>query len=232
MLKTPDIVTSVDRMPADLIRQFEPFSSADVHEASGQQGALHSSVKPVVRGQRILGSALTVRGRASDDLIHHIAIHVARPNDVIVAEVGGDSEAAIWGGLMCLSAQQRGAAGLVIDGAVRDTDEIRASGFPVYSSSVCIKGTGKDKPGWVNHPIVCAGVAVHPGDLVVGDDDGVVVVKREDITAVLEACRARHQREAYIVSEIQRGRSTFEIMELSGLAAKLGITWEDEAAGV
>ena len=228
-MTTPRVITSVPRIPEEVLQRFAAYSSADLHEASGQAGAMHSSIKPVVPGLRLLGSALTVLGPASDDLTPHIAIHIAQKNDVIVVNAGGDSEAAIWGGLMSMSAHQRGAAGLVIDGAVRDVDEVREAGFPVFAKAVCIKGTGKEKVGWINHPIVCAGIYVQPGDLVVGDDDGVVVVARDRLDDVLKACEARMAREANIVRQIAEGKSTYEILGLAELARERGLTWEEPA---
>lgn len=225
----PRLIRSIPRIPADVLDQFRPFSSADLHEASGQVGAMHSSIKPVVSGLRLMGSALTVQGPASDDLTPHIAIHLAEPNDVLVVNVGGDTEAGVWGGIMSMSAHQRGAAGLVMDGAVRDVDEIRASGFPVYAKAVCIKGTGKDKIGWINHPIVCGGVSIRPGDLVVGDDDGVVVVGRERLDEVLAACQKRMERERWMIEQIQAGRSTYEFMNLEALVRERGYSPEDLA---
>lgn len=222
----PHVIQSIQRPDPDLVERFRPFSAATVHESLGQMGALDSRIKSVYEGARLLGPALTVLGRPSDDLIHQVAIHVARPGDVIVAQVGGDTEAAIWGELMARCAQHRGVAGLVIEGAVRDVDGIKALQFPVFAKAICMKGTGKEKIGWINHPITCGGVYVKPGDLVVGDYDGVVVVPREQTQEVLERCIARQEKEKMVINQIDEGLSTFEIQGLEELSKSIGLTWE------
>jgi 4-hydroxy-4-methyl-2-oxoglutarate aldolase len=161
-------------------------------------------------------------------LFHQVAIHVAQPGDVIVAQVGGDTEAAIWGELMALCAKRRGVAGLVIDGAVRDVSGMRAMQFPVFAKAVTMKGTSKEKLGWINHPIVCGGVYVRPGDIVAADDDGVVILPQERLQEVLELCRARQERERQTIAKIEKGMSTYEIQNLEPVTEAKGLVWEEQ----
>lgn len=222
----PHVIRSIHRPNSEMVRRFFDFSPANIHEAQGQFGAMHSSIRPIYEGARLVGPALTVLGRPSDDLIHQVAIHVAQPGDVIVAQVGGDTEAGIWGELMALCAQRRGVAGLVIDGAVRDVAGIQAMQFPVFAKAICMKGTGKEKLGWINHPIVCGGVYVRPGDLVAADDDGVVVLPQERLQEILELCNTRQERERRTIEKIEAGMSTFEIQGLEELTKAKGLVWE------
>jgi 4-hydroxy-4-methyl-2-oxoglutarate aldolase len=141
----------------------------------------------------------------------HKAIYAAERGDVLVVSVGGFVEAGPWGEIMTVAAQVRGIAGLVIDGSIRDSIAIQELGFPAFSRGLCIKGTTKDSLGTINHPVDIGGVRVHPGDVVLGDADGVVVVSREDLAGVLEKCKLRKEKEERIKKELQMGKSTLEL---------------------
>jgi len=156
----------------------------------------------------------------------HKAIDVAQPGDVIVAEVGGDTEAGIFGEIMALAAKTKGIAGLVINGSVRDIRAISAMQFPVFAAGVCMTGTGKDHIGYINHPLSCAGVIVHPGDIVVGDDDGVVVLPRNEAETILEVCKKREEREHAWKRAILAGTSTMQLQNLGPLLASKGLVEE------
>jgi len=202
---------SFDRVPAELVKQFRALSSATVHEASGGRGALSSNIKPIDADMKLCGPALTVQLRPGDNLALHKAIYVAREGDVIVADAQGFTEAGAWGEVMTVAAQARGLEGLVFDGAVRDTREIAELGFPVFSVAVSIKGTEKNSPGVINCPLTLDGVFINPGDLVLGDRDGVVVVRRQQAEAVLEQSRAREARESIAMERLRAGESTLDI---------------------
>src|SRR5690606_18793986 len=151
--------------------------AATVHEAQGQKGALSSAIKPLDPAMRLAGPALTVNCRPDDNLAIHYALTIARPGDVIVVDAKGFVEAGAWGDVMTLMARKKGVAGLVIDGSVRDANAIVEMGFPVFSRGISIKGTAKNQPGAVDVPIVCGGVGINPGDVVLGDRDGLVVIE-------------------------------------------------------
>jgi 4-hydroxy-4-methyl-2-oxoglutarate aldolase len=205
------VLKSIVRPPQNLIRQLAAFDTATVHEASGGAGALSSDIKPVDPLSRLCGPAVTVFCHPGENLILHKAIYVAEPGDVLVVTVGGYEEAGPWGEIMSFAAQVRGIAGLVMDGSVRDSRAIIDMRFPVFSRSLCIKGTTKDSLGLINHPIMIGGVPVHPGDLILGDADGVVVVARDDLAKVLSACTARTEKEIKIKEELKKGKSTLEL---------------------
>lgn len=205
------VLKNIIRPPRDLIRQFAVFDTATVHEASGGTGALSSDIKPVDPLSRLCGPAVTVFCRPGDNLILHKAIYVADPGDVLVVTVGGYEEAGPWGEIMSFAAQVRGITGLVMDGSVRDSRAIIDMRFPVFSRSLCIKGTTKDSLGLINHPVIIGGVPVNPGDLILGDADGVVVVARDDVAKVFSACTLRTEKEIRIKEELKKGKSTLEL---------------------
>jgi 4-hydroxy-4-methyl-2-oxoglutarate aldolase len=219
----PHVVRKFVRPPQNLIKELSCFDSATVYEASGGKGALSSDIKPVDPKSRLCGTAVTVVCRPGDNLMIHKAIYVAEEGDVLVASAGGYVEAGPWGEIMTVAAQVRGIAGLVIDGSIRDSIAIRESGFPAFSRGLCIKGTTKDCLGLINYPIVIGGIRAEPGDVVLGDADGVVVVSQKDLPKVIEKCRLRKEKEEKILKELRAGRSTLDlygfgkILEAKGL---------------
>ncbi|MBN1152284.1 MAG: 4-carboxy-4-hydroxy-2-oxoadipate aldolase/oxaloacetate decarboxylase [Dehalococcoidia bacterium] len=222
----PRVVHTTSRVPQNLVEQFRSLSSATVYEASGGQGALSSRIKPVDPGMKVCGPAVTVQVRPGDNLMLHKAIYVAREGDVIIADAQGFTEAGAWGEVMAVAAQSRGLGGLVFNGAVRDTAEITGLGFPVFSVAVCIKGTQKVSPGLINHALVLDGVVINPGDLVLGDRDGVLIVAREDAGAVLEKARARESKERDVMDRLRAGESTLDIFGLGRVLEQMQITEE------
>jgi len=205
------VIKKISRPPQNLIKEIGSFEAATVHEAYGGKGALASDIKPIDSLSRLCGPAVTVACRPGDNLMLHKAIYVAEPGDVLVATVGGYTEAGPWGEIMTLAAQARDIAGLIIDGSVRDSRAIRDLQFPVFSKALSIKGTAKDSLGLINHPINLGGVSINPGDLILGDADGIVVVARQDLAEVLTQCRLRREKEEKIKEELQRGKSTLEL---------------------
>jgi 4-hydroxy-4-methyl-2-oxoglutarate aldolase len=223
----PRVVHSIDRVSPDLVEQFRSLSSATVYEASGGYGALSSRIKPIDSRMRVCGPAVTVKVRPGDNLMLHKAIYVAQAGDVIVADAQGFAEAGAWGEVMAVAAQARGLGGLVFDGAVRDTLEIADAGFPVFSAGVCIKGTEKTSLGLVNHPLIMNDILVNPGDLVLGDRDGVVIVRRQDAMAVLESARARAAKETKVMERLRAGESTLDIFGLGQTLRERHMTEEE-----
>ena len=187
-------------------------SAATLHEAYGRRGALPSQIKPLFRGMRVAGPAVTVRCPPGDNLRLHEAIYAAEPGQVLVVDVGDAYEFGYWGEITTVAASTRKLGGLVINGGVRDADQIEKIGFPVFARCVCIRGTVKDPdaPGGVNQPVVIGDVEVHPGDLVVGDDDGVVVIAADQQAGVIEAGLRRDLNEQESLARIRGGERTID----------------------
>ncbi len=187
------------------------FSTATLHEALGKIGNLPSVIKPISPGTKICGPAYTVQTMPRDNKILHRAYAYAQPGDVLVAHCSDYYEAGYWGDLMSLGAKTKGLAGLVIDACVRDADDIEAMGFPVFSRGLCIRGTSSIEGGTLNESIVIGGIIIHPGDIVVGDRDGVVVVPRARIGEAIEKAYARETREESIREQLRRGKTSIQI---------------------
>ena len=206
-----DVIRTYDRVSQDLVRRYSKLEeSASINESMpNRDGALNSRIKAVWPEMRMCGAALTVQCGIGDNVMLHKAISMAGPGDVLLVTNGDfDEGGGMFGGMMAASLKAKGAAGLVIEGACRDTVLIKELGFPVFSRNVCIKAATKMCPGRINHPIVIGGVRVCPGDLVFGDNDGVVVVPREMAQSVLEVAEQREIREAAMLKKIQNGEMT------------------------
>jgi 4-hydroxy-4-methyl-2-oxoglutarate aldolase len=189
------------------------FSAATLHEALGRIGNLPSAIKPIAAGMRVCGPAYTVQTMPRDNKILHRAYASAQPGNVLVASCSGFYEAGYWGDLMSLGAKTQGLAGLVIDACVRDADDIEAMGFPVFSRGLCIRGTSSYEDGHLNVPIVIGEVIIHPGDIIVGDRDGVVVVPQSRIEEAIEKATAREAREAWVREQLRAGKTSVQIYE-------------------
>ncbi len=205
-------ITDSPRVAADLVSAMYAQAATTVYEAAGQCGGMDHTIRSMVPGLKVCGSALTVRCHPADNLTLHAAIALALPGDVIVADVGAYLEAGHWGEITTVAAQARGVAGLVINGGVRDVAPITRRGFPLFAPAVSMTATVKATPGFINHAIVCGGVTVHPGDLVLADDDGVVIVDGAHVAAVLEAARAREEREAEVMRRLEAGDLTLDVL--------------------
>lgn len=211
----PALTTRLDfeRLGPALAAEAASLPTATLHEAGKKIGALPSAIRPVAPHFRFAGSALTVHSPGGDNLWLHRALDVARPGDVLVVFVGGVYEHGYWGEIMTTMAKVRGLAGLVIDGCVRDGVLLGEIGFPVFARGLCIRGTGKDfgATGWINYPVTMGDVVVHPGDLVVGDFDGVVAIPQACAAEVIAAGRKREAEEAAILRRLEAGESTLAV---------------------
>jgi 4-hydroxy-4-methyl-2-oxoglutarate aldolase len=212
------VINKIERVSNVLVNQFKGIGSATVHEAYGRKGAVIPAIKPVAKGVRICGPAFTVQCHPGDNLMLHKALERAQPGDV--------PEAGYWGGLMATSGMARKLGGLAIDGCIRDSEEIIEMGFPVFCRGFCILGTTKAVLGPINHPTLFGGVVVHPGDLILGDDDGMVVVARKDCEAVLEKSNKRTQNEEKKAEQLKAGISSVEINKLADVFKSLGLIEE------
>ena len=223
-----DVIRKYERVPAEIVARYAKLEeSASINECMPEKnGALDSRIKPMWRDMRVCGTAVTVRCGTGDNLMLHRAIDMAGPGDVLmVINNGYDEAGGLFGGMMAASLKARGAAGIVIDGASRDSVQVGAVGLPVFSRNIGVKATTKLVPGKINHPIVIGGVYVEPGDLVFGDCDSVVVVPKRMALQVLERAEAREAGELTLAERIQRGETTtFELFRAN--YEKLGLSEE------
>jgi len=204
----------------DALRQ---LGTATVYEAQGAKGALDSGMKPIDPAVRLAGPAFTVDCRPADNLMLHYAMQKARAGDVLVVDAKGFMEAGPWGDVLTIQAMKIGIAGLVINGCVRDADLIIELGFPVFCRGLSIKGTGKNQPGKVNVPVAIGDVLIHPGDIVVGDRDGVVVVPQGEVDSTIASSLAREEKEAGQRKAIGEGVMTSDLLGLRETLHRLGL---------
>jgi 4-hydroxy-4-methyl-2-oxoglutarate aldolase len=218
-----EVITRFQRPKEKLMAAFKDFGAATVYEAAGRIGSVDPAIKPLGMNMRLLGAALTVRCHPKDNLMLHKALQIAQPGDIIVAATGGYPNAGYFGDLMATSAMARQVGGLAIDGCVRDSAEIIEMGFPIFCWGTCMRGTVKQTLCSVNHPILFADVVVNPGDLVLGDDDGMVIVPQSKLEEVLEATRLRVEKEKDKAAALKQGISSVELNKLDQVFQRLGL---------
>jgi len=199
----PDLIRDFDRVPADIVAQAAQFPSSILADVAGRRGALHGRIAPLAASMKFAGPALTVEVRPGDNLMIHAALALAKPGDVIVVDGKGDLSAALMGEIMCQQAAALGVAGVVIDGAARDSEAIRDMGFPMYAAGLNPNGPTKGVSGRLNHPVSVGGVTVNPGDLVVGDADGVTVIERDKAAAMLPLAVEKVAAETKRIADIK-----------------------------
>ena len=217
---------NIERPEPRIVEAFRKHSSATIHEASGRKGYISYRIKPIGKGMKVCGPALTVECPAGDNMMLHKALERAQPGDVIVATVAGAEDYGYWGDLMAASALARKVGGLCIEGCVRDSQEIIEKGFPIFSTGLCIRGTGKGTLGLINYPLFFGGQRIMPGDLIVGDDDGLVVVARESCAEVLEKTEARVAAEIEKEKVLSTGISSVEYNKLGPAFETAGLVEE------
>jgi len=221
----PVIVTDPPRTAvADLDRLAE-YGVATVHEATGRIGLVGASLRPLQEGARIAGSAVTVLSWPGDNLMIHAAIEQCKAGDILAVTTNSPSLDGSFGELFATQLQHRGVRGLVTTGGVRDAVDLRAMGFPVWSAAVNAQGTVKATPGAVNVPIIVGGVTVNPGDAVIADDDGVMIVPRLEVAAAIESSQARTEKEAAARAAYLEGAVSMDQNKLRGVLADLGVTY-------
>ncbi len=221
------IVRTIQRADPNDIARLGACGVATVHEAQGKTGILAAYMRPVFAQARVAGSAVTVLCAAGDNLMLHAALAVVQPGDVLVVGIEGESTHGMFGDLLAESCRAHGVAGLVIDAGVRDTVEITALGFPVWSKAISAQGTSKNVAGSVNQPVTCAGAMVYPGDVVIGDADGVVIVPRETAAAVVAAADARLAKEEETRARLKAGELGLDIYGLRDVLEHRGVVWRD-----
>jgi 4-hydroxy-4-methyl-2-oxoglutarate aldolase len=223
----PDVVREFERVEAGVVEQASRFASSILADVAGRRGALHGRIAPLAPTMRFAGPALTVEVRPGDNLMIHAALAVARPGDVIVVDGKGDLSSALMGEIMSQQAVALGVVAVVIDGAVRDCEAIRELGFPMFAAGLNPNGPTKNVAGRLNHPISVGGVTVRPGDLVVGDADGVTVVEREKAAAMLPLAAEKVAAETKRIADI-RSRKALRPGWLDGALRAAGVIGEGE----
>ncbi len=226
---SPCIIRNITRPQPEVLAELARYGVATVHEAYKQQGLLRADIRPRGHSGPIAGPAVTSLNHAGDNLMIHAAIEVCKPGDVLVVGVTSPCTDGMVGELIATSCRARGIAGVVLDAGVRDVAELRKMDFPVWSRAISAMGTVKSTPGWVNVPIVCGGVTVNPGDAMVADGDGVVVVARSDVDQVLESARARIVREEASRKRYQDGELSLDVNNLRETLKRGGVIYLDNA---
>ncbi len=199
------------------------FSPATIHEAQGRRGALSSRLKPVDYRMKLCGPAFTVKSSPRDNIMLQLAINYAKPGDIIVVSAGEYEEAGSFGDVLANACLAKGIGGLVTDTGVRDTLQLRELGFPVFSLSTCIKGTVKETIGTTNDTIIVGGEIIHPGDVIVGDADGLVVVRRDEVAEVAKLSQAREDAEAGYIAAYKAGKTVVEVSNLEPVLKAKGL---------
>jgi len=222
------IVKNIQRAEVELIKTLGEQGVATIHEAQGRTGLMQPYLRPIYPAARVAGSAVTVSCQPGDNLMIHAAIEVCQPGDVLIVTTTSESTDGMFGELLATSCQAHGIAGLVIDAGVRDVAELTAMNFPVWSKAISAQGTVKATAGSVNIEVVCAGAIVRPGDVIVGDADGVVIVKRELATAVVALGQQRLKKEQQSRERLRAGELGVDFYGLRAKLKELGVEYVDE----
>ncbi len=218
---------TIERTELEIVDQLAPIGTATVHEAIGRRGYLDPEIRPIQQNVKVAGNAVTVLSHPGDNGMIHAAVEVCRPGDMLVVTTTAPSTHGMFGDLLATSLMARGVRGLVMDAGVRDTQDLRDMGFPVWTRHVSCQGTVKSTPGSVNVPIAIDGIIITPGDVICADDDGVVLVERAEAAAALEKSNQRLEKEAGTRTKLEAGELGLDFYGLRDKLTDMGVEWID-----
>ena len=225
---TPTIVRAIARADAQVVRTLGELGVATVHEAQGRTGLMRPYLRPIFPTAKAAGSAITVLSQAGDNLMIHAAMELCGPGDILVVTTTSESTDGMFGELLAVSARAHGVVGLIIDAGVRDVADLTAMNFPVWSKAISAQGTVKNTAGSINVSVVCGGAGIRPGDVVVADVDGVVVVQREAAAEVARLGRERVAKEEKTRERLRRGELGLDFYGLRAKLTELGVRYVNE----
>jgi 4-hydroxy-4-methyl-2-oxoglutarate aldolase len=231
-MSSSKVYLKVNRVAPDVVAQARDVTVADVHESMGVPGRaalMGARMRPLREGQRIAGPAVTAFCWPGDNLMMHRALYLAQPGDVLVVVCQAELSGAQWGDLATRYAVKKGLAGVVVQGCARDVDQVRALGLPVWSTHIWPIHPDKSGHGYVNAPVVCEGVSVRPGDLVIADGDGVIVVPRDDAAHVVAAAQAKMRKEGEAAEKVRDGAAVWDLSGAAAIYAGMDIEEVDAA---
>jgi len=226
------VVKNITRPSEQMLKEYSQLDSSTIYEAQGKQGLLSHELKGTIQGAKLCGAVVTVTCPTGDNLMVHAAIEVCKPGDILVISTIGNSIAGMVGELITSALIKRGVKGIITEAGIRDVTQLRALNFPVWTRSIYSQGNNKSKGGWVNAPIVCGGILVNPGDLIMADDDGVVVVHKSDLQSTLDATKARVLKEKGTKEKIANGELSLDFYNLRPTLEKEGVIYYENETDI